>query len=73
LIIPSKKFNFAESYNTMEKEWPVLPPDFKVSERILRMRCVHATPKLTEEELQADPRLAHICEEAGITAANPPA
>lgn len=44
-----------------EPEWPVLPPDFKVLEDIKMMQCIPAdweTP--SKEELDKDPRLAHI-------------
>lgn len=46
-------------------EWPILPPDFKVSDEILNMACISADWKPTKEELEADPRLAHIWEECG--------
>lgn len=46
-------------------EWPVLPPDFQVSEEIKRMQCIPADWKPSKEELEADPRLAHIWEECG--------
>ena len=48
-----------------ELEWPILPPDFKVSDEILNMACISADWKPTKEELEADPRLAHIWEECG--------
>ncbi|MBQ7709387.1 MAG: toxin-antitoxin system HicB family antitoxin [Bacteroidales bacterium] len=44
----------------VEPEWPVLPKDFKVSEEILGMACVPAGWAPSKEELEADPRLAHI-------------
>lgn len=47
----------------VEPEWPVLPPDYKVSEEILGFACIPANWKPTKEELEADPRLAHIWEE----------
>lgn len=44
-----------------EPEWPVLPPDFKVSEEIKMMQCIPADwKKPSKEELDNDPRLAHI-------------
>lgn len=44
-----------------EPEWPVLPPDFKVSEDIKMMQCIPADwKKPSKEELDNDPRLAHI-------------
>ena len=43
-------------------EWPVLPPDFKVSEEILNFQ-IKDWKEPTKEELEADPRLAHIWEE----------
>ena len=43
-------------------EWPVLPPDFKVSEEVLSFR-IKNWQEPTKEELEADPRLAHIWEE----------
>ena len=43
-------------------EWPVLPPDFKVSEEILNFQ-IKDWKEATKEELEADPRLAHIWEE----------
>jgi hypothetical protein len=49
-------------------EWPVLPPDFKVSEEIKKMQCIPADWKPSKEELEADPRLAHIWEECGYEA-----
>ena len=43
-------------------EWPVLPPDYKVSEEILQMSgCI---PMPSREEIEADPRLAHILGES---------
>ena len=47
-------------------EWPVLPPDYKVSEEILQMSgCIPTEWKPSKEELENDPRLAHIWEECG--------
>ena len=46
----------------VEPEWPVLPPDFKVSDEILSFR-IKDWKEPTKEELEADPRLAHIWEE----------
>ena len=44
-----------------EPEWPVLPPDFKVSEEIKKMHCISSGWKEPpKEELDKDPRLAHI-------------
>ena len=43
-------------------EWPVLLPDFKVSEEILNFQ-IKDWKEPTKEELEADPRLAHIWEE----------
>ena len=48
----------------VEPEWPVLPPDFKVSEEILSFK-IENWKEPTKEELEADPRLAHIWEELG--------
>ena len=45
-------------------EWPVLPPDFKVSDEILSF-AIKDFKDPTKEELEADPRLAHIWEECG--------
>ncbi len=49
-------------------EWPVLPPDFKISQKILNMRCIPAGWRPSKEELESDPRLAHIIEECGYEA-----
>jgi len=44
----------------VEPEWPVLPPDFKVSDEILNMAFIKKDWHPSQEELSADPRLAHI-------------
>ena len=49
--------------HAVEPEWPVLPPDYKISDEILGFACIPASWKPTTEELEADPRLAHIWEE----------
>ncbi|MBR4775527.1 MAG: toxin-antitoxin system HicB family antitoxin [Bacteroidales bacterium] len=49
---------------TCEPEWPVFPPDFKVSDEILSF-AIKDFKYPTREELEADPRLAHIWEEYG--------
>lgn len=46
----------------VEPEWPVLPPDYKVSEEVLSFQ-IKNWKEPTKEELEADPRLAHIWEE----------
>ena len=43
----------------LEPEWPVLPPDYKVSEEILNFAILD-WKEPSKEELDADPRLAHI-------------
>ena len=50
--------------HAVEPEWPVLPPDFKVSDEILSF-AIKDFKYPTKEELEADPRLAHIWEECG--------
>ena len=40
-------------------EWPVLPPDFTVSEEITRLQ-IKGWKEPGKEELEAVPRLAHI-------------
>ncbi len=45
----------------VEPEWPVRPQ--KISDEILGMACIPADWRPTQEELDADPRLAHIWEE----------
>ena len=43
---------------------PVLPADFKVSDEIRSMHCIHFTEP-TPEELAADPKLAYLWEKYG--------
>jgi hypothetical protein len=45
-------------------DWPVLPADFKISEEIRSMHCIHFTEP-TAEELAADPKLAYLWEKYG--------
>lgn len=45
--------------HVVEPEWPVLPPDYKVSQEILDF-AIKDWKEPTKEELDADPRLAHI-------------
>ncbi len=52
----------------VEPEWPILPPDFKVSEEIRSLTCILGNWRPTQEELDADPRLAHIWEEMSYEA-----
>ncbi len=40
-------------------EWPTLPADFKVSEEILSFQ-IDGWKEPSKEELEADPKLAHI-------------
>lgn len=40
-------------------EWPTLPADFKVSEEILGFQ-IDGWKEPSKEELEADPKLAHI-------------
>lgn len=40
-------------------EWPTLPSDFKVSEEILGFQ-IDGWKEPSKEELEADPKLAHI-------------
>jgi len=40
-------------------EWPVLPPDFKVSDEIASLQ-IKGWEEPSKEELEADPRLAQI-------------
>lgn len=49
----------------VELEWPVIPPDYKVSEEIRSLTCIPGNWRPTQEQLDADPRLAHIWEEMG--------
>lgn len=49
--------------SAVEPEWPLLPPDYAVSEEIKNLTCIRQDWKPTQEELEADPRLAHIWEE----------
>ena len=44
----------------VELEWPKIPADFKVSDEILSLACIKGWKEPTQEELDADPRLAHI-------------
>ena len=44
-----------------ELEWPVLPPDFKVSDEILNLACFKL-PKPTQEELDNDSKYAYLYE-----------
>ena len=41
-----------------ELDWPVLPPDFKISDELKAIQCCIAMP--SKEEIEADPRLKHI-------------
>lgn len=43
----------------MRKEWPRLPDDFKVSEEIMNFQ-IKGWKEPSLEELQSDPRLAHL-------------
>jgi hypothetical protein len=43
-------------------EWPVLPPDFQISEEVRSFQIMD-WKEPTKEELEADPKLAHIWEE----------
>lgn len=43
-------------------EWPVLPPDFQVSEEVRSFQIMD-WKEPTKDELEADPKLAHIWEE----------
>ena len=45
---------------SVEIEWPKLPKDFPVSKEILDLRCAMNWVEPTKEELEADPRMAHI-------------
>jgi len=49
--------------NAVNPEWPILPPDYKVSDDILNMSCIAKDWHPSEEELEADFRLAHIWKE----------
>ena len=41
-------------------EWPRLPQDYPVSEEILSLRCTGHWVEPSREELEADPRMAHV-------------
>jgi len=43
-------------------DWPVLPPDFQISEEVRSFQIMD-WKEPTKEELEADPKLAHIWEE----------
>ena len=45
---------------SVELEWPKLPKDFPVSKEVLDLRCALNWVEPTKEELEADPRMAHI-------------
>lgn len=45
-------------------EFPVLPPDFEISEEIRNMACCKLTAP-SEEELANDPKLAYLWEKYG--------
>lgn len=45
---------------SVELEWPKLPRDMKISPEILALRCGDKWVEPTKEELEADPRMAHI-------------
>ena len=45
-------------------ELPKLPKDFKVSDEILSMHCIHFTEP-TPEEMEEDPKLAYLWEKYG--------
>lgn len=49
----------------VEPEWPVLPPDFKVSEEILSFATIPAGWHPSNEQLEADPRLAYLWKKYG--------
>ena len=44
----------------VELEWPQITADFKVSDEVLSLACIKGWQEPTQEELDADPRLAHI-------------
>lgn len=46
----------------VEPEWPVLPPDFKISEEILKMNGSVKMP--SKETIEANPRLKHILKDS---------
>lgn len=41
-------------------EWPKMPKDMKISEEVLALQCTTKWVEPTKEELEADPKLAHI-------------
>ena len=45
---------------SVEPEWPKLPKDMKISPEILALQCSVKWVEPTKEELEADPRMAHI-------------
>ena len=45
---------------SVEIEWPKVPKDMKISEEILALQCTTKWVEPTKEELEADPKLAHI-------------
>lgn len=47
--------------HAVEPEWPVLPPDYKISDEILRMNGSIRVP--SKKQIESDPRLKHIMEE----------
>jgi len=44
----------------VELEWPQITADFKVPDEVLSLACIKGWQEPTQEELDADPRLAHI-------------
>ena len=41
-------------------EWPRLPRDYSVSQDILSLRCTGRWEEPSREELESDPRMAHV-------------
>ena len=49
-----------------ELEWPKLGPDFKISEEVLNLRAKEPWIRPSQEELDADPKLAYLVEKYGL-------
>ena len=50
---------------TVTPEWPVLPPDYKVSDEIRSYQCIGKDWRPSQEDLQSDIKLKRIWEKYG--------
>lgn len=50
---------------TVTPEWPVLPPDYKVSDEIRSFQCIGKDWRPSQEDLQSDIKLKRIWEKYG--------